>query len=358
MTETIELPKLGEAFETLPYKPTISIFLPFNPKMVPKSEITACLKDAAKKVEGHLLNGYSAEIVFLMMQKLKSIFEHLNFSTHNKSVAIYLSPIFEKIIYLDIAVQEKVLVDDSFSIRDLVYSKQPSNEYLLLTITGKEANIYIGDTGRFVRILSGRNDFPTQPIDNIADEPKQDVVLENFLRQVDRSLALILHAYRLPLFLMGSKKILNQFHSFTKHKSSIIDCIYGNIERAQLEDLNQFIYPYIKDWRKVKQRALTQYMEDAAANHRLVTGICDVWTESAHNSGLLLIVEKTFEAGSWNGRYHDSSFLSDRRFAKYSYIKDAVDEIIEKVLENGGDVEFVDEGVLDDYQQIALIKHS
>ena len=39
------------------------------------------------------------------------------------------------------------------------------------------------------------------------------------------------------------------------------------------------------------------------------------------------------------------------------YIKDAVDDVIEKVLENGGDVEFVEEGLLNDYQQIALIQY-
>ena len=39
------------------------------------------------------------------------------------------------------------------------------------------------------------------------------------------------------------------------------------------------------------------------------------------------------------------------------YIKDAVDDVIEKVLKNGGDVEFVDEGLLKDYQHIALIQY-
>ena len=40
----------------------------------------------------------------------------------------------------------------------------------------------------------------------------------------------------------------------------------------------------------------------------------------------------------------------------FSYIKDAVDEVIEKVLENGGDVEFVEEGLLKEFRQIALIQ--
>jgi hypothetical protein len=37
-------------------------------------------------------------------------------------------------------------------------------------------------------------------------------------------------------------------------------------------------------------------------------------------------------------------------------VKNPIDEMIEKVLENGGDVEFVDNGLLSDYCQIALIK--
>jgi uncharacterized protein involved in type VI secretion and phage assembly len=39
------------------------------------------------------------------------------------------------------------------------------------------------------------------------------------------------------------------------------------------------------------------------------------------------------------------------------YIKDAVDDIIEKVLATGGDVDFVEEGLLTSYQKIALIEY-
>ena len=39
------------------------------------------------------------------------------------------------------------------------------------------------------------------------------------------------------------------------------------------------------------------------------------------------------------------------------YIKDAVDDIIEKVIACGGDVEFVDEGILKDFSKIALIEY-
>jgi hypothetical protein len=64
-------------------------------------------------------------------------------------------------------------------------------------------------------------------------------------------------------------------------------------------------------------------------------------------------------------KYLDDSFLwnthvPDNRMArtynKFSCIKNPIDEMIEKVLENDGDVEFVSDGLLKDYRQIALIK--
>ena len=39
------------------------------------------------------------------------------------------------------------------------------------------------------------------------------------------------------------------------------------------------------------------------------------------------------------------------------FLKDAVDDVIEKVLASGGDVEFVDEGLLDQYGHIAVIEY-
>jgi hypothetical protein len=45
-----------------------------------------------------------------------------------------------------------------------------------------------------------------------------------------------------------------------------------------------------------------------------------------------------------------------RTYNKFSCIKNPIDEMIEKVLENDGDVEFVSDGLLKDYRQIALIK--
>jgi len=364
MSKAIVMPEINEIIDAGNYSPAISIIIPFDPKMVAKSEISLHLKSVANKVEKELLNNYSSGIVFLMMQKLNVVFNNLNFSTHKKSLAIYLSPVLEKVLYLDITVEEKVIVDESFAIRDLVYSKKQLRRYLLLMISAKECKMFLGDFRSFVRIVSntpspdiGYENEKSKLVGNFfGSQPRSEVLLEKFLRQVDNSLDIMLQAYQVPLFVMGSKKILGHFNKLTRHKNSVIEFIYGNYENACSQELKEILEPYIADWGKVKETALIRQLSEAAGKHKLVTGISDVWAEATHHKGVLLVVEKNYVHNGYKGSKEDVIYQSIAPRAKYSYVKDAVDDIIEKVLESGGDVEFVEEGVLNYYGHIALIK--
>ena len=82
------------------------------------------LKMASDKIERELKDNYQGATAKLIIEKLKSIITNLNFNTHKRSIAIYLSPIFEKVLYLDIVVEEKIVIGDSFEIRDLVLCKR------------------------------------------------------------------------------------------------------------------------------------------------------------------------------------------------------------------------------------------
>ena len=69
----------------------------------------------------------------------------------------------------------------------------------------------------------------------------------------------------------------------------------------------------------------------------------DVWREAMGHKGRLLVVEKNYMYAAQHGGSEEIIYKTTEPYNKFSYIKDAVDDVIEKVLENGGDVEFVDE---------------
>ncbi len=358
-------PELRELIEAVQYRPAISIIMPFEPKMSLKTEIIHSLKVAGDKVERELQENYPDEMGRLVLHRLRDIFSHLNFNTHKKSIAIYVSPVFEKVLYLDIAVKEKIIVDESFEIRDLVYSKKQLHKYLVLLLSGKESRMYLGNSATLVRIVSNTpesvaayvNDAPER-VANFSDmQDRKEIVVDKFLHHIDNSLDIILNAYQLPLFVLGTEKIMGRFKSLSRHTGAIIDYVPGNYEEAGADQLIEILKPYIMDWKKVKQKDLLNQFEEAAGKKKLAVGMRDVWREAMRLKGRLLVVEKNYMYAAQRGSSEEVIYKVAEPYNRFSYIKDAVDDVIEKVLENGGDVEFVDEGVLKDYQHIALIQY-
>ncbi len=362
---TIAIPEIRELVNALHYLPSVSIIMPFEPKMSLKDKLLHSLKIAADKVGRELAINYPGDMSLLVMQKLRAIIRNLNFNTNKRSIAIYVSPVFEKVLYLEIAVEERIMVDESFEIRDLVYSKKQVHKYLVLQISSKESRIYLGESGTLVRIVANKperrfayeSDLP-QRVANFSDiSDRKDILMDKFLHQVDNSLDIILNAYHLPLFILGTERIVGHFKSFTRHSVAIIEYVQGNYEEATIPQLNHILEPHLANWQTVKQKSILKQLDEAAGKKKLAVGMKEVWREAMMHKGRLLVVEKKFLYAAQHGSSDEVIYEASGLYNKFSYIKDAVDDVIEKVLENGGDVEFVDDGLLIDLQHIALIQY-
>lgn len=345
------------------FSPAVSVIMPFEPKMTPKAELVDSLETAFEKVEVELMENYPGDLSLLVLQKLKDIINSLNFNTHKKSIAVYVSPLFEKVLYLDIAVDEKIVVDESFEIRNLVYSKKQLHKYLILRLSSNESHIYLGNSCSFIKIVSNN---PAAVSDDIKEatgktttdiSERDEVLLHRLLHQVDNALGIILNAYPLPLFILGTEKILAGFKAITKHNGSVIEYIRCACEEAELLDLKETMKPHITNWRDVLQKDIQNRLEEAFGKKKLAVGMQEVWQAARNHKGCLLVLEKDFIDAAYHEGSGDIISKTISPHSKFSYIKDAVDDVIEKVFENGGDVEFADKNVLGDYKHIALVQY-
>ncbi|MEJ8818343.1 baeRF3 domain-containing protein [Lacibacter sp. H407] len=358
-------PEIREVMGALHYRPSVSIILPFEPKMNLKTELMYTLKLAVKKVEDELVAQYPGEMSALVMNKLNTLVKNLNFNSFKKSIALFVSPVFEKVLYLDVQVEAKIIIDESFEIRDLVYSKKQVHKYLVLLLSGKESRMYLGNTGELVRIISDKpehidayvNEVPERTANFSDTSERKEIVMDKFLQHIDHSLDIVLHAYHLPLFVMGTDRIIGHFKQLTKHEKSIVETIRGNYEESSMAELKAVLEPYINDWKKVKEKDLLNQIEEAAGKKKLAVGMKAVWRDTSHKKGQLLVVEKNYMFPAQHSAAADVIEKLEEPYNRFSYIKDAVDDVIESVLDNGGDVEFVDEGTLKEYEKIVLINY-
>src|SRR5450755_811284 len=97
--------------------PTVSIIMPFEDVMSTKGKLELNLKKLARLAEVERMKHFTADQAFPLISKLQSLIHEINYNTHKKSLAIFVSPLAKQVFYLDFAVEEKMVVDESFEIR-------------------------------------------------------------------------------------------------------------------------------------------------------------------------------------------------------------------------------------------------
>ena len=110
-------------------------------------------------------------------------------------------------------------------------------------------------------------------------------------------------------------------------------------------------------WKKVKEDNLVLQLDAAKSAGKIAIGIRNVWKEAMERKGRLLVIEKNYMCAADYSNDNEVIIPHDDTRNNAFYIKDAVDDVIERVLDNGGDVEFVDEGLLKEYEKIVLINY-
>jgi hypothetical protein len=357
--------ELSEVMEVIQHKPAISIIMPFNPKMVSKSILVKFIKGKLDRLYSKLEENYPEEVCDLMIQKLNKLVNELNFSTHKKSIAIFVSPIFEKLIYLDIEVENRTIVDSSFDIKDIVRSKKQTQNYLVLWIAGNQYSVYNGSIEGLVRMvcynaqpaymglqtLNQQNKFVVQAADN-----EKETLLDRLLLSIDYSLDIILKSYPLPVFILAPEEVIVHFKAITQHAKYVVQYLPGKFNAFSEADLADELAQYIDNWAVINQIYFKNILDDAERKNRLAAGIKEVWEEAMNGKDKLLLIDSDYATVS--NCEGDGLFISacETHYNKFSYIKNAVDEIIERLLESGADVEFVDGELLKDYNKIALVK--
>ncbi|MCQ6958758.1 hypothetical protein [Mucilaginibacter aquariorum] len=358
-------PGICEVIEAVHYRPALSIILPLEADISLETELPHRLKIAADKAEKELRQYYPDEQCNAMMEKLRALLSGLLIPSGKQGIAIYLSLVFEKIFYLESPVTEKIIVDESFEIRDLLYDAKQDLSFFLLLLSGKETKLFTGNRSALSPLSSN---IPKSIYDYVLDGPERvgnfsdmtahkQTAIDNFLRHIDEELGNVINAHHLPVLIAGPERITGQFKKLSKHGASVIGYVQGNYEAATVPVLTELIVPYIAAWKVRTQQQYLDRLEEAAGQHKLAKGIIEAWAAACNGNGQMLIVEKNYRFAAQHGPEPGVIAAATEPYDHFAYIRDAVDDLMEKVLVGGGDVAFTEDGSLESFGHIALIKY-
>ncbi|MCX6291935.1 MAG: hypothetical protein NT126_09260 [Bacteroidetes bacterium] len=344
--------------------PAISIILSTNPQYPKFKADRERLISLLKNAEHQLKQKYSKQKTELLMDKLHRVVNNINFNHLAQGIAIYVSSNDERVIHLPFAVSEKVIVDESFEIRDLIYSAKKNKSYLLTTISQNRVKTFLGsgnslvttplpDMPENIKDVTNEHSFPGWDyLDTKAYEEKN---IRNFLHFIDEILEREIRHTNLPVILMGDIKLMGLFRQHTMNKKNILGYVEGNFDHSPSNELLAAIRPVLNSIEKKEQDHALVELATAVSKDTYAAGIAEVWKAATEARGRLLVVEKDYRQPA---RFGDDSYniiIDDVPVTGLNLIADAVDDVLEHVLLNNGDIIFVENGMLPDFQRIALI---
>ena len=187
--------------------------------------------------------------------------------------------------------------------------------------------------------------------DDPAPQPDQS---REFIRTVDQHFDHYLKQDPLRFVVVGEKDILSTFESVTTHRDGSIGTVQGDYASTSPHDLGKIVWPIVKNAMAGTSAHAMSDLATADRSQNVAFGIETVGYLADSGVGGTLFVEEDYRL---KGGIHktDHSLIKPEDLDIREPIDDAVDAVIGRVLDKGGNVVFLDSGSLARHRRIALI---
>lgn len=256
------------------------------------------------------------------------------------ALAICVSHEHDATILLGGAVEERVVIDETFATRDLVADLNRTVVFRVLTVSDSVARIFAGDRQRLVEERS--DEWPLRRDENTSD---------TIWSQSVTSAARRAHAeHRIPTVTAGVERSTRNI--LDTGDVDVIGHLGGNHDRTSPGELHTLIWPILLDWKAQRQGRALEELDDARSSKRYAAGVDEVWPLAVEGRVDHLMVEEDF---SFSARIDENGHVLPTDDDHRDVTDDVVDELIETVLQNGGRTTIVDATTLAHCGHVAAV---
>lgn len=346
--------------------PAVTITLPTHRTSPDNRQDPIRLKNLVTEASNQLLNEFSKRDIDPVITRLHDLSESINFNHTQDGMVLFANHDFSSVYTLPFDLKERVVIDQTFATRDLVFALNRTPRYWVLVLSEKPTRLYEATRDDLIEVHG--DGFPmthegpggAQALPGgfgIQRSAYRDERHLQFFRAVDNALKVFLTDDPLPVVVVGVDHYLSFFNEVTSHNDAILTTVQGNHDKSSASELGKLVWPPAKAALAEKRQQYLQQLGDATGAQRVASTVGEVWRLAHEGRGSLLLVEEDFH---FHGKLDETGAhllpaTEEDASSGVETIADAVDDIIETVLAKQGQVVFVDNGQLEKYQRIALI---
>jgi hypothetical protein len=230
-----------------------------------------------------------------------------------------------------------------------------TTHYYVLSLSERMSMLYEAFRDTLIDILN--KGFPIDSsarMSGAVDPAARSDELRDVIRTADQHFDHYMKQDPLRLVVVGDKKCLSVFEALTTHRDVLIGSVEGEFAATSPHDLGKIVWPIVKEAMAGTNTKAMIALNSAESSRTVASGIEAAGHMARSGSGGTLFVEEDYRVKG-GIRETDDSLISAEDVDIREAIDDAVDAIIEKVLEKDGHVIFLGSGSLTRFQRIALV---
>lgn len=343
--------------------PSVSITMPTHRTFPDNKQDKVLLDDLLRQAKNRLMNECNEEARAGLIERLENLASEINHQYNLEGLALFANRTMATYYRLPFSIPERVVVDDTFLTRDLVFALNRSKPYWLLVLSEKATRLFhcirtdifeaVGDGFPMVHDGPGGS----QPLPGgFGIEPSK--IRNEYQRKFFRNVDTAFHNYwtsdPVPLVVAGIERYLAFFREVTKHNDAILTTIEGNFDETPLPELGKLAWEHAQKAFDERRKTWLTKLDEAVSSNHYASTIGEAWRAVKDGRARVLLVEQNF---------HQPAHLSQDGYLLYveekadapGVIDDAVDDLIELMMAQDGQVVFVENGDLSAHQGVAVI---
>lgn len=344
--------------------PCITLTMPTARNMPDNAQDPVRLKNLVSEAKNRLKDEIGKRPGAKALEMLELAANSVDHNLNYEGLAIFANESMEVTVKTRFPLAEAVHVDDRFSLRAILRAERRAEPYMVLVLSLDEARLYEGQRAELVEIkgygfpahnssYGAGSKVPSGPGVNATasvDESRRQFVKGCLDSLKDRA--------QLPhnLVITGTPELLSTAEEHIPTSLELIATVAGNYIGPPLAEVAQKVWETVRAARQEMSKALIAQLDDAQSAQKYESGIQSL-APLAHQGRIdTLICGMDYQIA---GRFNESTESMDLVDVPEGWndIDDAVDWIVQRVLDMGGKVRFVEDELLGETPIAAILRY-
>jgi uncharacterized protein YlbG (UPF0298 family) len=354
-------------------KTCISIVLPLHNLTIDQKVNKIHLAKAVKEV-GEKLKSEFTEEAYPLIESINRLHDQIEFTRNDEGIGLYISKEVSFYSTFPFSVSENIVIDKSFRLRELLMKQQYAVPYNVLYVHEREIRLFIG---RLRQLKEIRNwEFPMIYEESYEYQPSSQASSyggyahvksferdktaiektrhEAFIQQADDQLHKYLQNSEL-LILCGVTRYTSAFLNRTAHADKILSVLNGSYNPLDETTFSNMVWPLVESFIHEQMiDGISEYNEKIGEG-LAEKGILTVWEAVYNGRADTLLIEKNYQPKGFLINHNSWQLYLKPLVRNHIVVEDAVNRLLEALMEKNGRVLFVEDGMLSEFEHIALI---